>query len=375
MEDGEYTFCSYLIDAFGNVGPTDCLDIVIDNEDPEPLLDFGPSPIAGSDTTLYLDNNGNVVLSIESSDNISATDNIAMDTLYADVTDFDCSDAGSIVTVTLTAVDLAGNISTTTFDVAIEDDTAPVVSVQNVTVQLQMTGTGSLTAAQVDNGTTDNCGIDNLAISQTTFDCDDVGDQTVVFTATDLSGNTTTANFTVTVEFNQAPSANAQDVTLELDADGNASTTAAAVDNGSGSACAIGSLSLSQTDFTCADLGPNTVTLTVIDSYGNVSTATATVTVVDLLAPTAVAQNVTLQLDAAMENGQLSPQLEVDNGTTENCSLDNLAISQTDFDCTDVGTTTLELSARDVSGNTGSMTNFTVTVEDNLAPCGHRPEL
>ena len=76
-----------------------------------------------------------------------------------------------------------------------------------------------------------------------------------------------------------------------------------AVDNGSGSACAIGSLSLSQTDFTCADLGPNTVTLTVVDSYGNVSTATATVTVVDLLAPTPVTQNVTLQLDSA-GNGQ-----------------------------------------------------------------------
>ncbi len=365
LEDGEYTFCSYCMDAFGNMGPTDCLDIVVDNEDPEPILDFGTSPIAGSDTTLYLDSSGNVVLSIESSDNISATDNIAMDTLYTDLTDFDCSDAGTIVTVTLTAVDLAGNISTTTFDVAIEDNMAPVVSVQNVTVQLQMTGTGSLTAAQVDNGTTDNCGIDNLAISQTTFDCDDVGDQTLVFTATDLSGNTTTANFTVTVEFNQAPSANAQDVTLELDADGNASTTAAAVDNGSGSACAIGSLSLSQTDFTCADLGPNTVTLTVVDSYGNVSTATATVTVVDLLAPTPVTQNVTLQLDSA---GMVSlTAAEVDNGTIENCSLDNIAVSQTDFDCTDVGTSTLEFSARDISGNT-AMTDFTVTVEDNVSP-------
>ena len=162
LEDGEYTFCSYLIDAFGNVGPTDCVDIVIDNEDPEPLLDFGPSPIAGADTTLYLDDNGNVVLDIENSDNLSATDNIAMDTLYVDITDFDCSDAGAIVTVTLIAVDLAGNISTTTFDVAIEDDIAPDVVVQNVTIQLANDGTGSLTAAQVDNGTTDNCGIDNI---------------------------------------------------------------------------------------------------------------------------------------------------------------------------------------------------------------------
>ena len=76
-----------------------------------------------------------------------------------------------------------------------------------------------------------------------------------MFTATDLSGNTATATFTLTVEDNEVPEAIAQDITLELDASGNASTTAAAVDNGSGGACAIGSISLSQTDFSCADLG------------------------------------------------------------------------------------------------------------------------
>ena len=365
LEDGVYTFCSYVMDVFGNMGATDCLTIVVDNEDPQPLLDFGPSAVAGADTTLYLDANGVIVLDVENSDNLSASDNIAMDTIYVDITDFDCSDADAITTVTLTAVDLAGNIGTTTFDVAIEDNIAPDVVVQNVTIQLANDGTGSLTAAQVDNGTTDNCGIDNLAISETTFGCDDVGDHTLVFTATDLSGNTATANFTVTVEDNEVPEANAQDITLELDASGNASTTAAAVDNGSGGACAIGSLSLSQTDFSCDDLGPNTVTLTVTDVNGNVSTATATVTVVDLLAPNAVAQNVTLQLDSM---GMVSlAAVDVDNGTTENCSLDNLAISQTDFDCTDLGTNTLEFTARDISGNTG-LTNFTVTVEDNVAP-------
>jgi hypothetical protein len=365
LEDGVYTFCSYVMDVFGNMGATDCLTIVVDNEDPQPLLDFGPSAVAGADTTLYLDANGVIVLDVENSDNLSASDNIAMDTIYVDITDFDCSDADAITTVTLTAVDLAGNIGTTTFDVAIEDNIAPDVVVQNVTIQLANDGTGSLTAAQVDNGTTDNCGIDNLAISETTFGCDDVGDHTLVFTATDLSGNTATANFTVTVEDNEVPEANAQDITLELDASGNASTTAAAVDNGSGGACAIGSLSLSQTDFSCDDLGPNTVTLTVTDVNGNVSTATATVTVVDLLAPNAVAQNVTLQLDSM---GMVSlAAADVDNGTTENCSLDNLAISQTDFDCTDLGTNTLEFTARDISGNTG-LTNFTVTVEDNVAP-------
>ena len=52
LEDGTYTFCSYLIDVFGNVGETDCQTILIDNSDPIPNTDFGTSAVAGSDTTL-----------------------------------------------------------------------------------------------------------------------------------------------------------------------------------------------------------------------------------------------------------------------------------------------------------------------------------
>jgi len=49
------------------------------------------------------------------------------------------------------------------------------------------------------------------------------------------------------------------------------------------------------------------VTLTVTDESNNVSTATATVTVVDNIAPTAIAQNVTIALDATVIL-QLLPQ-------------------------------------------------------------------
>ena len=91
---------------------------------------------------------------------------------------------------------------------------------------------------------------------------------------------------TVTIEDNVAPVAVCQDLTVQLDDNGTASITAGEVDNGSSDACGIASLSINNGTFTCAEVGSNAVTLTVTDVNGNVSTCSATVTVVDNLAPT-----------------------------------------------------------------------------------------
>jgi hypothetical protein len=77
-------------------------------------------------------------------------------------------------------------------------------------------------------------------------------------TATDASGNTGTCSFSVTVNDTEDPTALCQDVTVQLDASGNGSTTADAVDNGSSDNCGIKSLALDITDFTCADVGERT---------------------------------------------------------------------------------------------------------------------
>ncbi len=75
------------------------------------------------------------------------------------------------------------------------------------------------------------------------------------------------------------PEAYCQNATVLLDAFGNASVTTADIDNGSVVYIDTPILSLDITDFTCADVGSNTVTLTVEDSVGQVETCTATVTV------------------------------------------------------------------------------------------------
>jgi PKD repeat protein len=61
-------------------------------------------------------------------------------------------------------------------------------------------GAASITAADINNGSTDNCGIQSIVASKTNFTCSDAGDNTVTLTVTDIHGNINTCNATVTVE-------------------------------------------------------------------------------------------------------------------------------------------------------------------------------
>ncbi|MEZ5022242.1 MAG: hypothetical protein R2728_03070 [Chitinophagales bacterium] len=82
----------------------------------------------------------------------------------------------------------------------------------------------------------DACGIASL-IDQMNFVCSEVGGNTVALTVTDNNSNVSTC--TAAIEDNVAPVAICQSVTVQLDASGNGSTTATAVDNGSNDACGI----------------------------------------------------------------------------------------------------------------------------------------
>src|SRR5690606_2497583 len=111
----------------------------------------------------------------------------------------------------------------------------------------------------------------------------------------------------------------AQDITVYLDAMGQATITAEDVNNGSGDNCGIASMSVSPNNFSCSNLGTNTITLTVYDGSGNESTDQATVTVIDNTPPVAIGQNLVVELD---EFGQVTIDPEdVDNGSYDNCEI------------------------------------------------------
>jgi gliding motility-associated-like protein len=171
----------------------------------------------------------------------------------------------------------SGCISTAS--ITVRDAVAPVVVTRPVTVQLNAAGAATVTAAQVNNGSTDNCSIATTTVSPSSFTCANVGPNTVTLTVTDASGNTSTGTAVVTVRDLIAPTVITRPITVLLNANGQASITAAQINNGSTDNCGVNSVTVSPSTFTCANLGPNTVTLTVTDVNGNTATGTAIVTV------------------------------------------------------------------------------------------------
>ena len=270
-----------------------------------------------------------------------------------------------ITTITMTATDGAGNISTCTFDVDLVDATAPTAVCQNITTYLDGAGNATITAADIDGGSTDNCSGLTLSASQTAFTCADIGSNNVTLTVTDGNSNTDNCVAVVTVVDTVSPTAVCQDITVFLDGSGNASIVAADVDGGSTDNCGAVTLSVSPTAFTCANIGANTVTLTVTDGSANVSTCTATVTVQDTVSPTAVCQNVTVFLDGA-GNATIVAS-DIDGGSTDNCGSVTLNASTTAFTCADLGPNNVTLTVTDGSSNISTCTAV-VTIADTMSP-------
>jgi gliding motility-associated-like protein len=268
------------------------------------------------------------------------------------------------VTVTLTVTDDGGNVSTCDATVTVVDNTAPTALCQNVTVALDASGNATVTAAQVDNGSSDACGIASMTLSQTAFDCSNVGTNNVTLTVTDPSGNVSTCDATVTVVDNIAPSAVCQNITVELNENGEAVISAVQVNSSSTDNCSGGlTYSLDQTVF--ASTGSYTVVLTVTDASGNSSSCSATVNVQDGLPPNAICQNATIYLDAN-GNAAIAAQ-DLDGGSFDNGPIVNWAASQTMFACSDLGSNQVSLTVTDDMGHMASCM-ATVTVLDTIAP-------
>jgi len=79
------------------------------------------------------------------------------------------------------------------------DITPPTVSLQNATAVIVEGGSVTVTPQMFDNGSTDNCTIASMSVTPTTFNCNQLGVQTVTVTVTDAAGNTATGTAQVTL--------------------------------------------------------------------------------------------------------------------------------------------------------------------------------
>lgn len=96
--------------------------------------------------------------------------------------------------------------SDATIKITVDDIEVPTVICQDYTLMLDVDGNGSIIAANVDNGSIDNCSTVTLSISKTNFTLIDVGDVSVTLTVEDENSNSDTCIATVTVQANSLSS-------------------------------------------------------------------------------------------------------------------------------------------------------------------------
>ncbi|MBK6997614.1 MAG: HYR domain-containing protein [Lewinellaceae bacterium] len=161
-------------------------------------------------------------------------------------------------TITVTATDASGNTTTCEVTVTITDDTDPVISCpSDIAVGTDVDACDAVVTYSIPTATDDCPGVTvaltNGLASGAAFP---VGINTVEYTATDAGGNEVICEFTVTVSDLQTPTAVCQDITIDLDASGNATIVAADVDGGSSDNCPASlTLSISNDDFDCSNVG------------------------------------------------------------------------------------------------------------------------
>jgi hypothetical protein len=210
--------------------------------------------------------------------NNGSSDNCSF-TLLLTPSTFTCASIG-LNTVTLQVTDAGGNTATCTARVTVRDNTGPNAKCKDATIFLNDQGQATLTVAQINNGSTDNCGIGSMSINKSLFNCSDIsGTNPVTLTLTDVNGNSSHCISQVRVKDAIAPTPVCEDVTVKLNQGGNVTVFPSALADNSFDNCSVWSYSPNVRVYTTAHIGNNNLTITVKDWSGNGATCVSVVTV------------------------------------------------------------------------------------------------
>jgi gliding motility-associated-like protein len=342
------------VDGSGNTQSNSCNITVLDTV--KPIL-------KAQSVNVYLNASGKGNVSPAQANN-SSIDNCSISQFNLAKTQFDCSNLGSNA-VLFSATDGSGNTSSVQVQVQVQDTLRPVLKYKNIIVFLNSSGSVSITPADVDDGSTDNCQISKYEISQSTFNCNNLGTNFIDFKIYDPAQNVSSQSVRVTVQDTFKPVSKTKPVTLYLNQYGFAVLAPADVDDGSTDNCKIATRSISQSVYTCGNLGSNLVGYTLTDPSGNTTSTQVSVTVKDTSKPINKVRNGIAYLD---KNGfAVTTYFDIDNGTSDNCGVDKISLSKDRFTCQDLGQNTIDFTSYDKSGNS-SVSAVNINVLDTVKP-------
>lgn len=267
-------------------------------------------------------------------------------------------------TNTFTASDAFGNTATCSFVVNVTDNEAPVISSIPASVtQANDAGQCGAVVTWAAPTATDNCAY-TLSSNYNSGDLFPIGTSTVIYIATDPSGNTDTASFTVTINDNEAPviAGIPSSVTQANDASQCGAviswTPPTASDN-----CTF-TLTSNYNPGDLFPIGTTQVMYIATDASGNTDTASFDVTINDVEMPVLTCPAaISVSTDPGMCTAS-SVALGAATAT-DNCSLN--AVTNDAPTVFPKGTTVVTWTVSDVNGNTTTCTQD-VTVTDNEAP-------
>ncbi|MFZ6053482.1 HYR domain-containing protein, partial [Halocola ammonii] len=308
---------------------------------------------------------------------VTATDNCdsSVDVVQSPV-------AGDIVsgttTVTMTATDNAGNVSTCTFDVIVVDNTDPVFDscAPDVTEFVDASCEFALPDYTGLAVTSDNCDTDIEVTQSPAVGSVFSGHGNVIpvtLTATDDNGNFTTCTFDVTLEDNTVPSISCP-ASFDVDGDANCEFSipdytgmATVTDNCDSNPVVTQSPAVGTV--LAGEGNVQVITLTATDAAGNESSCSFTITLIDVIAP-----SITCPGDI-VENVNEFCVFEIPDytglaTTADNCDSD-VEVTQSPAVGTIISASgtvqEITLTATDNAGNQTSCT-FDVTLDDVIAP-------
>ncbi|MCP4122820.1 MAG: HYR domain-containing protein [Bacteroidetes bacterium] len=292
-----------------------------------------------------------------------------------------CTDTG---TISWTATDVAGNASSCQQTITVSDNNLPVfdalpAAIADISCNDPFPSHEVLTA-------TDDCGSATVSVMVDTFlsvcsgypvtyrwiaadDCGNTSEVTQTFNVLPDTENPYFIYFPndLTVDIIQLSTLSASAVEAYLI--NNSISGPVAGDNCGGTLTTESSEFLAS-GFNCPVLAVYQKHYTLMDDCQNSIQQTFTVRIMDNTAPIAQCKDYDIQLGL---NDIATIQVEdIDNGSYDAFSPISLQVDQTSFNCSDIGTNLVSLTATDACGNQSTCTAI-VTVLDNLGICGTIP--
>jgi hypothetical protein len=291
----------------------------------------------------------------------SADDNCAVASVTPDPPSGSTFPVGT-TTVNVTAVDTSGNESMCSFTVTVDDTEAPAFTFcpGDATVGTDDGACGAV-VSWVAPVAEDACGVTSLTTTPASGSFFATGSTTVIATASDAAGNSSTCTFTITVVDDEAPVASCPAPIVASNDPGLCSAVVSFQSSVSDN-CDGAAISCTPASGSVFPVGTTTVQCTATDAAGSQSTCSFTVTVNDDEAPT-----VTCPADATLEAGVPGETGEASAG--DNC---DAAPGVTSEDVEEAGcgaskTIARTWTATDAAGNSTSCVQ-TITVQDTTPP-------